>query len=203
MEYIHILVNLLGGVSIILTALIGFIGKLYFERFKSRQDALNKQLQASIDAANSALKSKHERSVYVTKSQFDKEFSCYSSIWGAAFELKECVMELRPVLDFTDENEPFEIRKERRLLKFKEAFNAFVVHSESNKPFLPLEVYEKIEKFRIECRKESILYQYGDPKGPIEEYWEVAEKNRKIINDLLDEVCELIRKRLHALSVIE
>ncbi|SFF34486.1 hypothetical protein SAMN05216563_12513 [Phytobacter palmae] len=197
------LVNLLGGVSIILTTLIGFIGKLYFEKFKSRQDALNKQLQASIDAANSALKSKHESSVYVTKSQFDKEFSSYSSIWGAAFELKECVMELRPMLDFTDENESFEKRKERRLLKFKEAFNAFVIHSESNKPFLPLEVYERIELFRVECRKESILYHYGDPDRPVEEYWNVAEKNRKIISELFDEICEAIRQRLHALSVIE
>ncbi|MCW1433703.1 hypothetical protein OLN68_06105 [Citrobacter freundii] len=203
MDLILKIINLLGGLSILITAIIAYVGKLYFERFKANQEAKNRELQASIDATSAGLKSKLENSVYVTKNQFDKEFTAYSVIWSSVFELKEDTIMLRPVIDYFDQDESFNDRKLRRLRKFKDSFNLLVRHVESNRPFIPVDIYNNINGFKMSCRKESISYEHGNPDYDGVEYWKDSEKNMKEIVRMLDLVCEDIRSRLFNLSVIE
>lgn len=203
MDYIDKIINMLGGVSVVITGVVAYVGKLYFEKYKTTQEARNKELQASIDATNAGLKSKLENSVYVTKNQFDKEFSAYSNIWGAMFELKESVVSLRPPLDYIDKQEKLEERKLRRLRKFKEAFNSLVAHVESNRPFIPVDIYASIREFQQCCRKESIEYEHASLNDAGMRYWKDAEENIKEVLKNLDNVCEVIRGRLYKLSVIE
>lgn len=203
MEWLEKAINILGGVSIVFTGIIAYVGKLYFERFKTNQDARNKELQASIDATHAGLKSKLENSVYVTKNHFDKEFSAYSSIWGAMFELKESVVALRPPFDCVNEEESVSERKLRRLRKFKESYNLLVNNVESNRPFIPNDIYTVIREFQRCCRKESIEYEHSSLHENGMQYWKDAEANTNEIIKVLDIVCEAIRNRLHKLSVIE
>ncbi|WP_275063477.1 hypothetical protein [Enterobacter ludwigii] len=203
MDFFDKIINMLGGVSVVITGVVAYVGKLYFERYKATQEARNKELQANIDATNAGLKSKLENSVYVTKNQFDKEFSAYSNIWGAMFELKESVVNLRPPLDYIDKQETLEERKLRRLQKFKEAFNLLVTHVESNRPFLPVGIYTFIREFQRCCRKESIEYEHACLNEDGMRYWKDAEVNINEVLKNMDNVCEVIRERLHKLSVIE
>lgn len=203
MDILFKAINVLGGVSLVITAIVGYFGKLYIEKFKSNQDATNKELQAKIDATSAGLKSKLEKSVHVTKSYFDKEFLAYSEIWGLMFSLKEHTVSLRPVLEYVDATETLDERKSRRLKAFTESFNSLVRRVESNRPFIPIEIYENIRAFQIVCRKESIGYEHGNPYGDGMSYWGESEENVAEIIRMLDVVCEDIRSRLHNLSVIE
>lgn len=203
MEWLEKIFNVLGGVSVIFTGVVAYVGKLYFERFKASQDAKNRDLQASIDATHAGLKSKLENSVYVTKNHFDKEFSAYSSIWSSMFELKESVVALRPTLDYVDESESLKERKLRRLRKFKDSYNLLVNNVESNRPFIPNDIYTVIREFQLCCRKESIEYEHSNLHEDGMQYWKDAESNTNEIIRVLDVVCEAIRSRLHKLSVIE
>ena len=203
MDLILKVINLLGGLSIIITAIIAYVGKLYFERFKANQEAKNRELQASIDATSAGLKSKLENSVYVTKNQFDKEFIAYGDIWGAMFELKEYTLQLRPPLDRIYNDKSIDEYKLERLQKFNESFNLLVKYVESNRPFISIDIYMSIVAFRNVCRKESIEYEHGDPAYDRGKYWKDSQENRMEIARLLDVVCEGIRSRLFNLSVIE
>lgn len=69
MEMIKEILALFGGVSIVLTGLVAYLGKTRLEAFKS-------QLQQT----ETKLKSLLDRAVHVTKTQFDKEFSIYQEI---------------------------------------------------------------------------------------------------------------------------
>lgn len=203
MEWIDTIISALGGLSIIITGIVAYIGKLYFERFKASQNTTNRELQASIDATHAGLKSKLENCVYVTKTHFDKEFSAYSSIWSAMFELKESVVALRPVLDYVDKSESLEDRKLRRLRRFKESYNLLVANVESNRPFIPSDIYTDIRNFQQQCRKESIEYEHSNIHENRMSYWKDAEINVKEVINIFDVVCEMIRNRLYKLSVIE
>lgn len=176
---------------------------MYFEKFKANQETKNRELQASIDAASAGLRSKLESSFYVTKSQFDKEFSAYDVIWNAVFELKESVLQLRPVLDYFDKNKSFSERKLRGLRKFKDSFNLLVNYVESNRPFIPIDIYANIYAFRTSCQIESISYEHGNPDYDGADFWRDMEENKTEIIRLLNIICEDIRIRLFNLSVIE
>lgn len=203
MEWIEKIINILGGVSIVFTGVVAYLGKLYFERFRLKQEGRVRELQARIDATNAGLKSKFENCVYVTKNHFDKEFSAYNSIWCSMFELKECVVALRPALDYFDKQEPLEERKLKRLRKFKETYNLLVTNVESNRPFIPSDIYTAIREFQQCCRKESIEYEHSNLYENGMNYWKEAELNVKEILRFLDVICDHIRNRLHKLSVIE
>lgn len=202
MDLLYKILASLGGVSLIASGVLAWVGKVYLERYKSRLNKDIAEFQSQLTATNERVKAKLDNSVYVTKAYFDKELSAYSLIWSSMFETRENVLKLRPALDKVNPKEPFEERKFRRLGDFGVVFNKFVMSVESNKPFISPEVYDLLDDFRKACRSESISFEHGDPQIEWVKYVKEAEENRTIISRLFDETCDAIRNRMHSLTVV-
>ena len=189
MEILKIILDTLGGVSIVLTGLFAYFGNLRLEKFK-----------ADLTDTNTKLKAALESSVHVSKAQFDKEFSIYQQIWVSLVALRARTLSLRPVMDQVDPKETEEERMQRRLKSFGEAFFAFRDAMEENKPFYAHSVYKCLVEIFDVCHTESIEYQYKEP-GWSKEYWKESRENNQKIVTAIDSCCELIRGRIYSLSV--
>lgn len=190
MEAVNILLGTLGGGSAVITALFAYFGNLRLEKFKSDLSETNAKLKAALD-----------RSVHVSKAQFDKEFSIYQQIWLVLVTLRAKTLSLRPLMDYHDPSETEDERIERRLKAFGEAFHAFRDVMEHNKPFYSIHVYDSLMEIFDLCHTESIEYKYKEP-GWSKEYWESSRENNKKIVDVIDMCCELIRQRISSFSVV-
>lgn len=202
MELLFKILASLGGISFIASGVLVWVGKVYIEKYKARLNKDAAEFQSQLSATNERIKAKLDNSVYVTKAYFDKELSAYNLIWNSMFEVKESALGLRPPMDMVDPNEPFEARKFKRLRKFAETFNSFVISVESNKPFISPEVYKVLDDFRKACRSESTSFEHTDPESEWVRYWKEADLNRKTISQLFDDTCDAIRTRMHTLTVV-
>jgi len=112
--------------------------------------------------------------------------------------LRLAAAHLRPFLDYADPTKE-EIKKER-LDRYAEAHNEFARVVNEHRPFYAPEIFEQADKIIETARKEAISYAHQDPhtRG----YWEEARENIKI-NELINNVCEAIRKRIWSVSVID
>ena len=181
----------LGGVSAVLTGLIAYLGSLRLEKYK-----------ADLQITNAKVKSLSDTSSYVSKTQFDKEFSIYQEIWIRLVDLRSKTLSLRPVMDNVDPNESEDERTQRRLKDFGESFYAFRDSIESNRPFYAYIVYESLNDVFTLCYEESIDYKCKDPDWS-KEYWEKSRENNKKIVSAIDLCCEKIRERIGSLAVVE
>ena len=130
-EILKVVLNTLGGVSVVLTGLFAYFGNLRLEKIK-----------ADLTETNTKLKAALESSVHVSKAQFDKEFVIYQQIWVLLVSLRAKTLSLRPVMDRVDPKEAEEERMQRRLKEFGAAFYAFRDSMEENRPFYAHSVYE-------------------------------------------------------------
>lgn len=203
MKWFYDALNILGGISFVSVAVIGYLGKLYFERYKRKQDEKIKSLQSRLDLTNAEMKSKLENINHVSKAQFDKEFSIYHEIWSCIFEVADSVSKLRPVLDHFDPNESSEERRERRLKAFYDRYNPLVVAIESNRPFYFEQVYKLVCEYRDLCRKEAFEYQHYEDYPNFKDYWESHEDNMKLIKEVMQKCSEAIRDRIYSLTIIK
>lgn len=191
MENISEILGLLGGVSVVVTGLIAYFGKLRLEKYKS-----------DLHSTNQKLKTLLEQSSHVTKAQFDKEFEIYHEIWSALIPLRQHTMQLRPMLDQFDPKELEEERIRKRLFKFGEAFNVYHDLIEKNKPFYSEKVYLSLSKVLGLCYVEALDYGNKDDRN-LKEYWQQQREKREIICQSIDDSCEIIRSRIESLSIIE
>lgn len=111
-------------------------------------------------------------------------------------------MGLRPILDSYVPKEQEAERKQQRLRRFGEAFDAFTRAVIKNRPFYPTDVYEQLLGLRSLAIEEAVDYQWTNPDDKASkrapEYWEKAHQNAEKIVQKVDEICELIRKRIEA-----
>lgn len=203
MKWLLDALSILGGVSFVAIAVVSYLSKLYLERFRRKQDEKIKELQSTFDKTNSEIKAKLEKTNYVSKVQFDKEFSIYHELWSCIFEVADAVSKLRPVLDhFSTDETPIE-RKNRRLKTFYERYNPLVVAIEANRPFYYDEIYVLACKYREVCRKEAVEYQHYEDYPYEKEYWTSHENNMKEIKSYMEQCSEAIRHRIYSLTIIE
>lgn len=203
MKWFYDALNILGGISFVSVVVIGYLAKLYFERYKRKQDEKIKNLQSRLDLTNAEVKSQLEKINHVSKAQFDKEFSIYHEIWSCIFEVVDSVSKLRPVLDHVDPKESREERKQRRLTAFYDKYNPLVVAIESNRPFYFEQVYKLVCEYRDLCRKEAFEYQHGEDLSNFKDYWESHENNMKLIKEVMEKCSEAIRDRIYSLTIIK
>ena len=188
-EVLKVVLNTLGGVSVVLTGLFAYLGNLRLEKFK-----------ADLTETNTKLKAALESSIHVSKAQFNKEFAIYQQIWILLVALRVKTLSFRPIMDRVNPKESEEDRMQRRLNEFGEAFFDFRDAMEEQRPFYAHSVYECLVEIFDLCHTESIEYQYKEP-GWSKENWQNSRENNQKIVTTIDSCCELIRTRISSLSV--
>lgn len=206
-EIFNQVLALLGGATIVLAALFGFIGKLWLlriiEREKSELQNKLAKVQSNLDQATKKFEAELQRSVHVDKVQFEHEFAIYQGVWSALVELRMATMRLRPTLDSIDPNEQNESKEERmrrRLKAFGERFESYRDLIEKNKPFYSESVYTGLMDVLEKCCGESIDCEYIERKGS--EYFKEARENQAQIVEAIEATCNSIRSRIQEVKVV-
>jgi hypothetical protein len=168
------------------------------EEITEKIEGVRKQYTSEIEVLRSNL----SRQSHIHNIAFEKEFEILSEVWASLVELQAAAMGLRPVLDSVDPKESEDERKQKRLKQFGEAFGAFTRVVIKNRPFYPTEIYSQLLSLRGLAIEEAVEYQWRNPtdkgSGRDPEYWKKAHQNAEKIIQKVDEICELIRKRIEA-----
>lgn len=196
------LLKVAGGATVLLAALSVFLSKIWVERIARREgedrDRRISELRSKIDAQAAELKAKLDasvqRTVHVSKLQFEHEYGIYKAAWERLFALRQATLSLRPTLDLYDPQETKEARMQKRMNAFTEPYNAFLDIVEKNKPFYPAAIYEALSAVLMKCHHELIDYEYVE--RPSSEYYKEARRNHEEIIQVIESSCHAIRARI-------
>ena len=140
---------------------------------------------------------------HVHKLQFEREFDILSQVWDKLIDLSVATHGLRPVLDNVEPDIPEQEVKAQRLQIFLKSSDAFFNTVHKNRPFYPQEIFDALAKVmevtRIEAAEYSVRSPYlasGHGSGFNRDYWERGISNARAIIAAIDEVCEVIRRRI-------
>ncbi len=194
---------LFGGAQVAVTALIGFLGKIWInylhEQHKGEFNVQIEKVKSELQKTHIELQASLNAQLHVHKVQFEKELQVYEEIWASLIEVRKETTKLRPLLDHINPEESEEERKRKRLVSFGEAFQVFLDKVNKERPFYAQEVYEKLQELIDLVQTEAIEYQHL--KGDSADYWKKAMENSKQINELIETSCERIRSRIAKISV--
>ncbi|WP_158123487.1 hypothetical protein [Vibrio vulnificus] len=203
MESYNEIIQILGGTTVVLAALFGFIGKIWLAKIvENHKASLQQQLlevQTKVDATNNKLNAELQSATYISQIQLEHEYKIYQEIWALLVELKTATLRLRPLMDYVDPNQSQEERIRERLQDFAEKFNSVFKVLEHNRPFYPHEIYEVLDNVCEKCRHESIDSEYIERNNS--EYYKEARKNQQEIVTLINSACDAIRVRLGEVRV--
>ena len=194
MELLKQILLVSGGVSVVITGLATFLGKIWTERILAKE-------RKSIDVELKKEQAKLDKGLHIHKVKFEKEFLLYQDIWGKLVDLKRAALTLRPMLDSVSRNESNEDRKSRRLKEYHEALNLYVDAVEYSQPFYAEDVYSSLQAVLDATYKESVEYRCGEERD--QDYWNASQKNSKEIFELIQVCQKAIRKRYEDVHVFE
>ncbi|MBH2016811.1 MAG: hypothetical protein I8H88_10025 [Burkholderiales bacterium] len=200
------LLKVAGGAAVVLAGLSVFLSKIWAERIARREgeerDKRITELKAQLDQQAVVLKLRMDaalqKTVHVSKLQFEHEYQIYKLAWEQLFSLRQATLSLRPVMDRFDLNESKEDRMRARMQAFTVPYNAFLDVIEKNKPFYPAAIYNALSEVREKCRHELIDYEYDE--RPKSEYYKEAMKNHEELLGLIEATCAAIRDRVTEVS---
>jgi hypothetical protein len=131
-------IKILGGTSVVLIALITFIGRIWINRIritdKAKTDKELKELDINLSAKVDALKAKNESKIHVHKMQFEKEFSEYQELWKKAVSLDRNLRALRSKLSDHDSYD-------KALTEYYDSFSEMMNFNLNSHPFYYKTVY--------------------------------------------------------------
>jgi hypothetical protein len=196
------LIKVVGGATVVLAGLSIFLSKIWSERIARKEgeerDRRIAELKAKIDSQAAEMKAKLDvsvqRTVHVSKLQFEHEYTIYKSAWERLFSLRQATLSLRPTMDWDDPTETKAQRMQKRMKAFTEPYNSFLDVVEKNKPFYPPAIYDALSAVREKCHHELIDYEYVERPGS--EYYKEARRNHEEIIELIENTCHAIRMRV-------
>ena len=192
----------LGGYTLILGALFGWIGKRYLDQ---RLEAEKSQYATELEVRKDSL----EKHSHVYKSQFELEFKTYQEIWAACATLMDRVARLASLYKWTEL--PNGKGEKRRLGKLAdEAFFDANLRIHKNRPFIPAEICDSAIRYTVAC-KEQINEFFGaihaeernDPDYDQDAARAEAKNELQDVKRQFEELADGIRHRLSSLLVVD
>lgn len=118
------------------------------KEFQKEIEELKYNFQKEINKLNSI----NETVTYISKTQYDKEFSIYQEIWG---KLHECIVYTTKLYP-TNENVPIDEKElekfnNKKYSDFVERFNEFSMTIDKFAPFYKEDFYNEFIKIRNDC----------------------------------------------------
>lgn len=211
-----------GGSGAILFVLSSWLGKVWANRIleteKKNLTIEIEEYKNKLDKEIKIVSSLIDKSVYVSKLQYDKEFSIYLEIWGKLAECVSSTIDLYPTFQKTptDEKE-LEAFNKAKMCKFVEKYNDFSDAIIKYAPFYNDKLYKGFIELRNVCCKQGnafTMYEFDvkyslsfafarDTQMSSEERREVYVDTPKKINELQEQLQNEIRDYLKNLQAIE
>ncbi len=154
----------LGGSSVIILGLSGWLGRLWanriFEKEKIKYEKDLEDYKKEINIEMQKLKTLDEKALYITKIQYEKEFEIYQNIWKSLVECIRASKNLYPIFQEvpSDEAELEEFNK-NKYTTYVSAYNSFLEITTSYAPFYQEEFYNDLLELRKRCNEIGIIFK--------------------------------------------
>jgi len=205
MDYI---IGILQGVIIVWMIILNSYAKKKGENLATKEDI--EEITRKVESVKTEymsqlekLKSELDKTVYISKVQFEAEFNIYKEIWSELINLEHATKELRPMLD--SGYKPGETKEQRKAERSKiaqEAHQSFVKLIDKYRPFYPQKIWEELNKLLNITWGEAVDYFVGDPKADHCTYWKESKENMDNIVVEINLICEAIRNRLAEVKIV-
>lgn len=214
----------IGGGGAIVFGLSSFLAKVWANRILEAEKAAHaeeiQKFKQKLDVELAAIKASNDKAVYITKSQYDKEFEIYMNIWECFIELRFATERLYPegVENSPTDDDALKKFNDKKMDDFSKAYDKFIVLIRKFGPFYKKEFYDEFEEIREICYKVfRIFKRYNFDKynnttytlvkdtmniTPKESDY-VYDESHKLIKENHDYMLEVIREYLLNLQVIQ
>ncbi|MCF2628996.1 hypothetical protein I6E36_12995 [Fusobacterium mortiferum] len=188
--------TLLSVISLITSIFIAFMGKTWIDDYKLEIDRELENHKLNINKELESYKTKLSGYTLVTKLQYDLEFKIYTEISEKIFLL---YVETQTITD-----SPFlpTIIKEK-LEKISNTYNMTSNLINKYKPFYPKEIYNLLIETRNLCYKETKEFEENLKTNLKNFNIQLSEDRIEKIGQNIDNISELIRKRIENMKIIE
>lgn len=212
---IYTFCGIFGGVSIVLSAIIAWIGKGLATKISQKGDARIQQKLEEMRAELEKIKQKYrgnvEQKINVHKLKYEKEMQAYSGIWESIMLYRRCFERLIQIVISCDkrkvpvDRDDFKEMYSRFHLAYKEVDDAIHGHA----PFIPDDIYSLLLPLFNQCG--FLGAEIDDITFSDEFYLQSSHVNEvstlmdryMAINDMVEKLSSKIREHLDAISVIE
>ncbi len=186
---------------------ITFFGNHFANRWLAHYKA---ELDREFEAYRDTLERRRKRieadlghRTYISKTQFDTEFNAVKECFAALGKLRLHFNALRPMVDWTPDDEKGKLEVlSRRLKRVQEQYNEFIATAESVYPFVPEDIYVQFEV----CMKAALLEAKHIESDPSEAltpsgYTEGAKQEERFTKAYFA-AARLVRERFRNLSIV-
>jgi hypothetical protein len=207
------LLGAIGGIGVILVGVSRWFGSLWLGRAMESYRALHEKeletLRSKYTRELEFYKTHLERSVLVTRVQFETEFNAMKQVFQKLSQVRLRMASLRPVSDVSEAAETQEQWKAKRFQRLQEDFEKFLVAYndlvavvEDLSPFYPIGIYGQLKACLGAASAEEMDIRLTGSDAVKYEGFKQGRINMKDFNTAFDKVSELIRDRISHLMVI-
>lgn len=141
--------SLVGGGAagwLVVRGLAGHLGDRWLARYKSDLDKEFEKYRDALEQQRKRVEADLGQRTYVSKAQFDAEFSSIKEIFAALGKLRLSFNGLRPFVDWIPPDDDGKVQLiSVRLSHFRPLLDAFITAVESAYPFVPDNIYEQLD----------------------------------------------------------
>ena len=186
----------------------GLLGRHLLQRYEAKHQTTLTRLKSELEGEIRTLQTSLDRTVFIHRTQFETEFTALRDIWAKVASVRAKMGTVRPLMDVIPQNETQDQRDEREYQRFKAFHDAFIdllnaVDGQS--PFIPEDIYRKLEEVIQVARGEALEVQVerGDrDRQVIRDWYQRGRENFQQLCGRATEVSDLIRARLAKLTVV-
>ena len=188
----------LGGAAVIVRWFVNITANHLSERMLRQYDAkLNKDIERykhELQLETEKYRQKTENLNFVTRKQFETEFSAYQALFDNLFGFAVYTRELFPVFDMLpeEETERKEVYK-KRYQDYQLAFNTFSEVLEKNAPFIPESHYNMFDSIRKRAYELGCMFpeiRIIDDPAFRSDHAKMARENYKKTTEFTEEVAQ-------------
>lgn len=212
---IYTFCSIFGGVSIVISAIIAWIGKMLATKISQKSDAKIQQKIEEMRTELEEIKQKYrgnvEQKINVHKLKYEKEMQAYSDIWESIMLYRRYFERLIQIVISCDkrktpvDKDDFKEMYSRFHLAYKEVDDAIHGHA----PFIPDDIYCLLLPLFNQCgflgsELDDITFsnEFYLQSSHADEISTLMDKYMAI-NGMVEELSSKIRKHLATISVIE
>lgn len=155
--------------------------------------------KSELDKNLNRLSAINEKELYISKLQYEKEFSIYLDLWERIHEIIHSTIS---IIDFIDDFDlPFQEQKrkdKKRINLLIDKYSEYCTDIERYSPFYKTEFYNKFLKIKSLCSEAGYIYKFLRVDTSYSSYKEMKEnvnKEKYKIKEIPEEL-ELLKKEL-------
>ena len=201
----HLLWLLLSGLlSAAVSALWNFVSKRSLQRDKAETKIALATLENQFQKAERRAQAEIDRSVFVTRAQFEAEFESMKEVFSLLSQVYFAIQDLWPTTPYESrgEEESKRTRMFQRIEGMMRSHNELRTALEAKRPFYPEDLYETV----TECLDAAQMEAYGirrvDPATVYDKYFREPSPTRTRFLEGYSGAANIIRDRIATLAIL-